>query len=263
MASSKLTPGKSQQTAETDNPQNLPATQAGAAVTPYQGDQTNYDDASRDIKIPRLGIVNGVGPLFKKFPKNVGELAFEERLILGPETDVIALNLRKFYVEIRRNGVDLKYGDGIMPKIFKKASDANAAGYAIDWDSNHVNKAQEAGEILLLVAGPADDVQDAFYIEAAGKNWAPALTTVRRGGYREVYRLLNTVKDRAEARGGRLHGTIFKYWAKLVDGDQNSWFEPRAEAKAKLAPEEVEKIERALNKLIAKQEAAASAPATE
>lgn len=263
MASTKLSPGKAGQSVETDNPQNLPATQAGSAVAPYQGDHNNYDDASRDIKIPRIGIVNGVGPLFKKFPKNVGEIAFEERLILGAETDVIVLNLRKFYVEIRRNGVDLKYGDGILPKVFKTAGEANAAGYAIDWDSNHVNKAQEAGEILLLVAGPADDVQDAFYIEAGGKFWAPALTTVRRGGYREVYRLFKTVETRAQARGGKLHGTVFKYWPKLVEGDQNSWFEPRAEAKAKLAPEDIAKIESALGKIIAKQEEAAAAPAGE
>jgi hypothetical protein len=249
MASSKLTPGQSQQTAQTENPQNLPATQGGTAPVPYRGDSTNHDDGARDRKTDKLGIVNGVGPLFKKFPKNVGEIVFGERLPLGTEVEVIPVRLRKYYVEIRRNGVDLKYGDGTTPKIFKTAAEANAAGYAVDWDSNHVNKAQEAGEILLLVAGPADDLQDAFYIELDGKNWAPALFNVRRGGYREVYRLYKTIEDRAIARGSRLHGTVFKLWAFFKEGDQNSWYEPRSEAVRKLSPDAFAKVEEARQRL--------------
>lgn len=247
MAKTTLKPGQSSQEVTPDNPQNLPATTEGSAPVPYQGDANNYDDASRDIKIPRLGIVNGVGPLFKKFPKNVGELAFEERIVLGSETSVIPVNLRKFYVEIRRGGVDLKYGDGTMPKIFKSAKDANDAGYAIDWDSNHPNKAQEAGEILMLVAGPENDPQDAFFIEVDGKFYSPALMTVRRGGYREVFRLFRTVEARAAARGGHLYQTEFKLWAQLVEGEKNSWFEPRAQAVAKFSDETVAKIAKALD----------------
>jgi len=263
MAKTQLKPGTSGQSVETENPQNLPATQEGSAMTPYHGDSNDYDSGSRDIKIPRLGIVNGVGPLFAKFPRNVGTLAFEERIILGEKAEAIVLNLRKFYVEIRRNGVDFKYGDGNMPKIFASAKLAHEAGYAIDWDSNYANKAQEAAEILMLVEGPADDPQDAFYITADGKNWGLALTTVRRGGFREVYRLFNTVQTRAEARGGKLHQTVFEYSVKLVPGENNSWFEPRAAGLRKLSDEDVAKIEKQLPNIFGKDAAPAGEPAAE
>lgn len=257
MAKASIKPGQSVQT--DDTPENLPATQAGSAPVPYSGDTKNYDDPSRDRKIPRIGIVNGVGPLFKKFPKNVGQIAFEERLILGDSVEVIALKLQKFYVEIRRNGTDLKYGDAATKKIteesgpirtFLTANQAHQAGYAIDFDSNYLNKVEEAGTALFLVSGPADDLQDAFCISFGGRHWAPAVTTFRRGGFRSAFRLLKTIEDRATAKGDKLHRSVFKFFPEMIEGKQNSWFEPRVEVVAKLTDEDLAALEKAASQYI-------------
>lgn len=204
------------------------ATTANSTVVALN-EAERYDDGSRDIIIPKLGLVNNVGDLWKKFPRNAGDFVFEKRLVLGSSVEVIALSLRKFYVECKRDGQFLKYGDGIMPKIFTSASEANRNGYAIDFDSLSPNKVEEAGEILFLVAGPADDAASSFYIEVDGKSFAPSLMSFRRGGFREAWKLVNTVKVRADSRKGDLFGTLFTLTSFLKEDTvkKQAWFEPR------------------------------------
>lgn len=272
MAKSSITPGAG---VKSDRPSDseLPATQGSTAVVPAT-DGAKYDDGSRDVVNPRLGLINKIGPLSTKFPRNAGEFAFEDRLVLGKQIpggkvgestlDVILVSTRKFYVECKRDGVFLKYGDGIKPKIFQTANAANLAGYGIDFDSQLPNKVEEAGEALVLVAGPADDVADAFFIEVDGQVYAPALMSFRRGSFRDAWKILNTGKSRAEARKAEVFGTIYNLSSKLVENEEKgqAWFETRATAKSKVSPEGLANIRFALGRILGKADANA-APSAE
>lgn len=261
MAKSSITPGAGSKS-EAPSDSQLPVPTGSSAVTPAN-DAAKYDDGSRDVIIPRLGLIGNIGPLWKKFQRNAGDFAFEERLVLGNSVQVIPLSLRKFYVEIKRNGKDLKFGDGIMPKIFQSANEANLQGYGIDFDSLLPNKAQEAGEILYLVQGPADDVAGAFYIEVDGKFYAPALMTYRRGGFRSVWKLVNTAKVRAEARKAELYGSVFTLTSKLEENAerQQAWYEPRITPTGRVSEAGIAAIREAAGTYLGK--AASSTPTAE
>lgn len=207
---SQITPGQA-------SSEIVPANQNTAIAAP--ADRINYDDPGRDQIMPRLGLVNATGKLAKKFRENYGQFVFEDRLVLGKEITAIAVKLQKYYTECRRNGVDLKFED--EKKNFATASDAHAAGYAIDFDSNHPNKAEEVASILLLVAGPKDDAGGAFFIEAGGLTFAPALMSVRRGGYRDVYRKMYTHETRAALRGGKVYDTTWTLTPETVSSTKN------------------------------------------
>lgn len=244
MAKSSIRPGAGSQ-ADAPASENLPATQPGSAPVPYSGDRNNYDSPNRDQIIPKLGLVNATGPLAKKFRADYGKYVFEERLVLGGEVPVIPLRLDKYFVECRRGGTDLKFED--EKKIFRSAREAQLAGYALDWDSQHVNKAEEAATITFLVAGPADDVADAFFITAAGLTFAPAVHTVRRGAYRDVYRQLYTAQSRAELRGGKLWHGLWELYAKTdcsSPNRDNEWAESRIRPKSKLTAEDIAGLEK-------------------
>jgi hypothetical protein len=212
---------------------------AGTLAIPQ--DKYDYDnDGSRDVLTPVLGLVNSTGPLAKKFRGDYGKFCYAERVILGETVSVIALRLEKFYVESRRNGVELKYDED--KQFFGTAAAAHAAGYAVDFDSNHPNKVDEASRVLLLVAGPADDPSGDFFVNLAGLSFAPAQMTLRRGGHRDVYRKLNTAATRAPLRGGVIHDQLWLLSREEREKGENAWVEPRIEIKAKLVPEDVAKL---------------------
>lgn len=270
MAKSSITPGAG---VKSDRPSDseLPATQGSTAIVPAT-DGAKYDDPSRDVIHPYLAIIAKTGDTSNKFPRNTGQFVFENRLVLGDQIPgapvgesllkVIPIALRKFYVECKRDGSDLKYGDGRIPKRFDTANAANLAGYGIDFDSRLPNKVEEAGEALLLVSGPADDVADAFYIEVDGKFYAPALMTFRRGSFRGAWKIFNTGKTRAEARKAEVFGTVYDLTSKLeqktVEGKTNTWFESRALASAKVSETGLANIRQGLAGILKKTDGVAA-----
>ena len=206
-------------------------------------DAINYDDPGRDQIIPRLGLVNGTGNLAKKFRSDYGKFVYSERLVLGEKVAVIGVKLSKFYIECRRGGIDLKFED--EKRTFATANAAHHAGYAIDFDSKHTDKVEEAATLLLLVSGPKDDPSGDFFIDVGGHSVAPVAFTVRRGGYRSVYRHLFSNENRAKLRGGKLWETVWTLFREEEESKKNDnvWVEPRIEVAARLSAEDVAKLE--------------------
>lgn len=167
-------------------------------------DAERYDDVSRDITVPVLGLVNKIGPLSKKFPKNVGEFAFGDQFLLGESVAVIPIAIIKLYVEKYRNGQELKFGVPVTPpaKTFASANDAAKAGYAVDFDSNYPNRVEEASRVAFLVLKPEGDQSGEFMLKAATFDVALMKSSYQRGSHRGVFRpLVNHANKIALAKG--------------------------------------------------------------
>jgi len=213
-------------------------------------DNRDYDSPSNDRITPFLGIVSSVGKLAKKFRSDYAKFVYAERLVLGAEVKVIGLRLEKLYVGTKVNGVELKFED--KKPTWKTANAAHQAGFAIDFDSNCPNKAEEAANLLLLVSGPKDDPSGDFFIEIGGDHFAPVQMTVRRGGYRSTYKPLFTQQGNAQMRGQKLYQTVWTMSTEEVASKKNDnvWPEPRIAIKSRLTDEELKKLEEVLPNFI-------------
>lgn len=231
------------------------ATQTSNVPAGYNPDQ--YDDVNRDLQTPVLGLINKVGPLSRTFPKNVGEFALGENLLLGESAQVIPVGILKFFIESRRDGVNLKYGDGIIAKRFATANEAYQQGYAVDFDSNCENRVEESSIIAWLVIAPEGDESGEFFVSGpGGLKLAEAKTTIRRGSHRAVFRpLLNHANRKALSEGMVTKGlTANELFAKAeayntiwtvsprheIDDKKNQdWFEFAIAKTKALTPEQV------------------------
>jgi hypothetical protein len=217
---------------------------AAMAQTPSGYDADQYDDPTRDISTPVLGLVNKVGKPSKQWPKNVGELYLGDSII-GETVRAIPVGIVKFFVESCRDGQVLKFGGDIIPKVFSSATEAAAAGYVLDFDNVARNRVEEAAKIGWLVLKPEgfDDEAGEFVLDMpSGAVAAVAKTTVKRGGYRGTFKpIYNYAVKMLRASGGQLQPTAsetflkaggFKsVWDITVDhceGGDNDWYELRA-----------------------------------
>lgn len=229
------------------------------AATTAQHDPKYYDSDARDTIVPKLGLINKIGPLSETFPKNAGEFAFNKRVVLGTKYEgpgalpgefgvpVIPLRFDKSYVETHRAGAELKFGIQVDPpqKRFATAEAAHQAGYVVDFDAPKDNNVEEEGLIVFLVAGPKDDAEDAFFLKIGDLYFTPAVFSVRRASFRDVYR---NIKTWASRPGSKVHNKLCLLSSKFVKNDarRQSWFEARITATAKLTDEQIALIETAV-----------------
>jgi len=220
-------------------------------------DPSQYDDTTRDVTIPVLGLIGGIGPLAKKFMNKGGQFALGD-VLLPATVQAIPVALVKFVSETYREGRELKYDDkDITPKIWPSAEAAyKDGGYRIDFEGLYPNRIEERGRIGYLVRKPDEltgaEAAEFNHTAPDGTKYAVAKCTYRRGGFRETWRRIfdNSVK-RANAAGistkGLGHAELFnaaKGWdstwtlsGEYIDGKKNSWWEPRASRGAALTPE--------------------------
>lgn len=249
MAKAKITPDAEEPVSTAIATTSAPAQE----LAHYNPDQ--YDDVSRDIEIPVLGLVNGVGPLAKVFRNKAGNFALGDTVLLGETVQVVPVAIVKFFRETWRNGVEIKYGspEDKTRRKFATAQDAAKSGYAVDFDNVLPNRVEEAGGIGYLVVAPAGDTSGEFILKKGDFVFAQAKCSYQRGGFKSVWRrVFDHAHKRAMAGGldirGLDHAAIFnaaKGWshawtlsAELVEGKQNSWWEPRI-AKGAALPDDV------------------------
>jgi hypothetical protein len=225
--------------------------QASIDIAHYNPDQ--YDDTSRDIEVPVLGLINNVGPLAQQFRNKSGSFALGD-ILIGESVDVIPVTLVKLFRETYRNGKEIKYGspEDKTRKVFASAQDAVKSGYMVDFDNNAMNRVEECGKIGWLIIAPAEDKSGEFILNAGGIKVAQGRCSYQRGGYRNVFRKVFDFANRiALAKGVRTkglnHTQVFlaaQPWTNRwtltsteVQGGQNSWFEPRI-ARCESLPQE-------------------------
>lgn len=224
-----------------------------AEVAGYDAD--SYDDVQRDISVPVLGLINGIGKLAEKYTNKAGNYVLGE-VFLGQSVEVIPVSVVKFLRETVRDGEVLAF-DAPDRKIFATAAEAKASGYYIDFDNVVPNRCEEAAKIGYLVIAPEGDDSGEFVIKAGELRLAQGKSSYQRGGFREVFRRVfdhaakqALLKDVPTA--GLNHTELFsasrawthrwKLYAALEKGRKNSWWEPRIAKGAPLSEATVQYI---------------------
>jgi hypothetical protein len=132
--------------------ENLPATQSHNPTEVMFQSDSDISGATDDqsIKLPRLNLVQKVGPLADKFNKGEFVLNGEEVLIDGTKTplEVTAVKAHYFYEEW------LKYGDDRMPERAKDLAEVRARGGEVDWIDNVQPSWRKVAEVLFCVKAP-------------------------------------------------------------------------------------------------------------
>lgn len=256
MARSTLKPGSQASEAVDENKSTALAPQQSADVGDYTPayDPEQYDDTSRDVDVPVLGLINNIGDLARQFKNKAGNFVLGS-LFLGETVDVIPVQLVKYFRETHRNGEKLQ-GTPLArtAKVWATASDAAKDKYYVDFTNKAPNRIEEAGRIGYLVIAPQGDTSGEFYIKAGELNVAQGKSSYQRGGFRECWgAIYNFAFKLASAKGlptkGISHTQLFtsaQPWthrwtlrAKEEANDVNAWYEPRAARGAELSPETV------------------------
>lgn len=148
-----------------------------------------------DLRIPTLGIGQGVGPLADQFrPGNI-VLGGQTLLSAGPDpVEIAVLCMRKFYQE------KLPYGSEQRPMLFEREADLRAAGGTLEWGPCGEPPTYEPVlEAHLLIRRP-DGVDGAFPYEFDGKEYAAARWFIRGMAYKNAGRSILTTA--AQFAGG-------------------------------------------------------------
>lgn len=239
------------------------ATQTDTSVGDHYADSYDpgtYDDVGRDIEVPVLGLINNVGPLAKAFKNKAGNFVLGETLFLGETVQVIPTSIVKVFREKIRGGKVLKYGtpEAKTAKVWPSARDAQQDGYIVGFKGDTApNQCEEAGAIGYLVIAPEGSDAAEFSISAGSLTLAQAKCSYQRGGYRAVWRrIFDHAAKLAQAKRiptrGLNHSELFlkaQPWthawtlsSTVIDGSENSWYEPRISRGEALPADVVEYI---------------------
>ncbi|MFM1749773.1 MAG: hypothetical protein RLZZ188_3439 [Verrucomicrobiota bacterium] len=210
------------------------------AVLDRPSEADRYDDITRDVIVPILGLINKVGKLAEKFENRAGNFALGDEL-LGQSVAVIPVSLMKLVEEVAFNGKPLVYGESV-PKVFSSAMEAYSAGYVVDKTRLAPNRVEEIAKVGYLVIAPPGNTSSDFMLEIDGLRLQPAQCTYRRSAFARVYYpLFNHAHGICLGRGIEYRGLnasqVFakaKAWthqwtlhSKLEKNAKNSWWEPR------------------------------------
>ena len=167
----------------------LPAT-SEAPLTLSLGKVSGPTDA-RDLVIPRLNIVQGVGPLSEIYTP--GDIVYNKEVLLVPKDEPITLtvlSIKKDYVE------RLPYDpQGPRPREFSTLEEVADAGYWVDWRDNQPPPVKERAEILILIQKPGEIDSNAFNMDYEGTLHTLAVWTVMGTAYtRAAKRIFSAVQ---------------------------------------------------------------------
>lgn len=174
----------------------------------------------RDLVIPRLEIVQALGPNSEKFPG--GTVIFNKTVTLAPfaltpqtkevPLTIVALYAKKFIEEV------LEYDpNGPLPRTFPTMDAAKAAGLRTEWGPKGADgksvapQVREVSNLLILIQQPEGLDPVLFPFEDGGKRYAVAMWTVRGSAYRKVAKTMFSNMHFA-LRGNLASGT----WTMVV-----------------------------------------------
>lgn len=177
-----------------------------------------------DLKMPRLNLVQNVGPLS-------GELGFKPGVfVYNKETDLGAGPLKITLVKLRRYLLeDLPYGSEQFPQVFKNMEEAAAAGFLdirqkkeMGEDHQYVKPVLDAD---VLIEGRESDVS--FPLDFEGVPYAMARWTLQSTAYSRVGKTFFTDSQLALRAG--LPTKFYNISAKKEKLGENWVFVPRAQ----------------------------------
>jgi hypothetical protein len=165
---------------------------------------------SSDLKHPMLKLVQGSGPLSKKFA--VGSVILGEDLLLPVQVDpkaaaptfkFIPVHLLK---QFRENLPEGSYEAGIMPRTVNSIAEVEANGGTTAWIGQEKPSWSPSARCLLLVQRPENSDHPGFAFEYDGTLWAPAIYFCAGGSYRRfAAKIFSAKTSMYEGKGAERH----------------------------------------------------------
>lgn len=177
-------------TSPTATPQEELATQ-----TPTLGTIVGDID-SEDIVIPRLNIVQSVGPLAELF--NAGCVVLNKEVELPTPLELTVLSARKQFVE------NLDFDSDEKPQVYNTLEEVKAAGGTIEWVDNVKPSFTPVLHVQVLFKAPAQ-LDYALPLEYNGSAYGMALWTLRGVAYSRAGKNILTAA-KFSLRDGLFHG---------------------------------------------------------
>jgi hypothetical protein len=197
---------------------------------------------SRDLIIPRLNIVQNVGPLSQEF--DGGDLVFNKETVLATVEQPIyltVLSVDKTYEE------RLPYDpNGPRPTVYKSIEEVVEAGHWVDWRNNQPPPVREVATILVLIEKPEGVDGLGFSHELLDKEYALALWTLRGTGYTRGAKKILSASQLELQKTGLLSG-LWELSTERAQVNGNWVFAPVIRLKGKNSPELIEQIKERLS----------------
>jgi hypothetical protein len=194
------------------------------APTNALGFYTGEDDAPefdpRDVKLPRLNLVQGMSGAELKAIAAEGEFVYKQAIHLPKPFRAVVVGVRpKVYIEKLP-----KYGEG-EPRVAKTLQEVEAFGGTENWRESRENKDKDGVPVsrkpwfpahvtLFLLIERPEGVDDAHFpaVTLSGKAFGPALYTVKSTSFGSFYIPINS-----ELRGlfrGSFHNRFIEVSSK-------------------------------------------------
>ena len=171
-------------TSQAEKTQTIPTTPAPAALLPDHDDEPSAHLAipakpvegeflSEDFVIPKLHLVQAVGPLSEKFTP--GQFVYNKELVISDgasPVNITVLRIKKQYQE------NLAYGGDELPRIFETLDEVRRAGGWIDWRDNQRPPFSPILHALVVIRSPFEE-NPLFPYEFEGTAYGLALWTLR------------------------------------------------------------------------------------
>ena len=128
---------------------------------------------SEDFVIPKLHLVQAVGPLSEKFTP--GQYVYNKELVLSDGVVPVILTVLRIKKQYQEN---LPYGGDQLPRVLDTLDDVRRAGGWIDWRNNERPPFSPILHALVLVRSPFEE-NPLFPYEFDGAAYGLALWTLR------------------------------------------------------------------------------------
>jgi hypothetical protein len=202
------------ETPETANQENVEADLFGAdgseAVVVHANTaiaaigEVSGEISRKDILLPRLQIIQSVGPLSRQFKP--GDIVLSKEVCAaheGEELMLVVLSVDKFFQE-RFAKFDL---NGPRPLRFASEQAALDAGLVTEWSADgKPPTAEPIADIKILIKEPETAKSPVFSVEVDKSKWAPAIWTVQRTSYSRVAKRIFSARAIELAAKGLLSG---------------------------------------------------------
>lgn len=144
---------------------------------------------SEDFVIPKLHLVQSVGPLSETF--NPGSFVYNKELVLTDGVTPLSLTvlrIRKQYAE------NVEYGGDEVPRVFDTLEQVRAAGGWIDWRDNQRPPFSPVLHVLVLIKSPTGE-NPLFPYEFESAHYGLALWTLRSTGFTRAGKTIITASQ--------------------------------------------------------------------
>ena len=215
-----------------------PATQSSAslAITADSGVD------AQDITLPRLRLLQGTSDKAQLAKFGFGSLLLKDAVVIarplvpstpGAPAAPTAITGRVVFCRLASKGYAekaLKYGD--PTQYATSLAEVEQLGGTADWRESRENRSiaskkpwfQVVANCILLVEQPAGENDDHFPFAAGGKNYAPAMYSVKSFAYDEFFKKVATAKATGELRREGFPSRFINFGVEIRAGKGNAEF---------------------------------------